>query len=156
MRLINKHHGCCIMFLFTSGRMICVTGLLKNVYTPLDLYPIILRHKKCVKTLLKKTHIIWVISLITLKQKKFASRLLKMNQKPWNKYQNILRQKRCVLRQCTGNHKPCRMSLKILRHRKCVSGLLKKTHDGFTAFMFLIILKLKRCATRPLKMNQKP
>ena len=31
---LKKRHGCCAMFLFTSGLGECVLGLLKNVYTP--------------------------------------------------------------------------------------------------------------------------
>ena len=31
---LKKRHGCCAMFLFTSGLGECVLELLKNVYTP--------------------------------------------------------------------------------------------------------------------------
>ena len=41
------------------------------------------------------------------------------------------------------------MPLTILRHKKCGQNLLQKTHGCCT--LSLIVLELKRCATRPLK-----
>ena len=102
---LKKRHGCCTMFLFTSGHWECVAGLLKNVYTLLDLSLTILRNKKCVKKLFKKTHSSQVISRIFLKPKGCVKKLLKMNQKPQNICQTILRQKRYVKRQCAEDHR---------------------------------------------------
>ena len=57
MRLLKKRLGCCTMSLFASRHRECLRKILKNVYTPLDLFQTILRPKGCVKNLLKKTHI---------------------------------------------------------------------------------------------------